>query len=400
MGWTIGMPSLKLNNAGTKSKHCGNFGKVAAEALEERKGRDPDIDRERTAENVYSGFRSAAELQEYSKKHVDEISARQVAAGGRKVRADAVVMCATIIKPPAAMMRELSRVDQIRFFGDAREKLAEIVGEDNIKSEAMHFDEQGVHLHVFWEPQTPDGRLCAKEMHNLTFLGRLNREMPEHLRSKGWDIENCKAYDQANETDKEKTERRANQGRSSAQFKADVEREKFEMVEDIDRIKRGAESEIEALGEAKKKAEQELKEVEKATSEGKEELERLKDAKGPIGRTGPLRKTIDGLQERNGQLENENAELRKDIERQQEVIEDRERRIGELWDRIERQKEAKTSLNEQIKEVDTERLQEENSKLRKTIQIVRNALKERFPEASRYIESLFGGQGHNHNHNR
>ena len=399
MGWTIGMPSLKLNNAGTKSKHCGNFGKVAAEALEERKGRDPDIDRERAAENIYSGFRSAAELQEYSKKHVDEISARQVAAGGRKVRADAVVMCATIIKPPAAMMRELSRVDQIRFFGDAREKLAEIVGEDNIKSEAMHFDEQGVHLHIFWEPLTPDGRLCAKEMHNLAFFGRLNREMPEFLRSRGWDVENCKIYDPT-ENKEEVAQRKSKQGRSSAQFKEDAERERLEVLEDIDRIKRGAESEIEALGEAKRKAEQELKEVEKATSEGKEELERLKDAKGPIGRTGPLRKTIDGLQERNGQLENENAELRKDIERQQEVIEDRERRIGELWDRIERQKEAKASLDDQVKEVDTERLQEENSKLRKTIQIIRNALKERFPEATRHIESLFSSQGHNHNHNR
>ena len=38
MGWTIGIPSLKLNNTGTKSKHCGNFKSVAEEALMERKG--------------------------------------------------------------------------------------------------------------------------------------------------------------------------------------------------------------------------------------------------------------------------------------------------------------------------------------------------------------------------
>lgn len=394
MGWTIGMPSLKLNNAGTKSKHCGNFGKVAAEALEERKGRDPDIDRERTAENIYSGFRSAAELQEYSKKHVDEISARQVAAGGRKVRADAVVMCTSIIKPPAAKMREMSREEQIRFFGDAREKFAEIVGEDNIKSEALHFDEKGVHLHIFWEPLTPDGRLCAKEMHNLRFLGRLNKEMPEYLRSKGWDVENCRAYDPT-ESKEEVAERKSKQGRSSAEFKADAERQRLEVLEDIDRIKRGAESEIEALGEAKKKAEQELKEVEKATSEGKEELVRLKDAKGPIGRTGPLRKTIDGLQTANDKLESENAELRKDIERQQEVIADRERRIGDLWYQIEQHKESKGSIDIDIVANENETLKDENNKLQKTLRFIRDALKTRFPEASRYIESMFSGQGHN-----
>ena len=47
MGYTIGMPSLKLSNIeGKGGKHCGNFRKVAKEALRERQGLDTDINPE------------------------------------------------------------------------------------------------------------------------------------------------------------------------------------------------------------------------------------------------------------------------------------------------------------------------------------------------------------------
>lgn len=222
MGYTIGIPSLKLNNVGQKSKHCGNFGAVAREALEERQGRDPDIDSSKSHLNIYEGIRTAAELQDYSKKHLEQLRDAQ----GRKLRKDAVVMCSTIIKPPAEMMLSMSREDQLRFLKDAQEKLDEIIGPENGRSTAIHFDEQGPHLHRLWEPITKDGRLCAKEMHNLQFFGRLNREMPEFLRSRGWDIDDCQAYDAALE-DLEKNDERKNQrklhGRSSAVYKRDME---------------------------------------------------------------------------------------------------------------------------------------------------------------------------------
>lgn len=225
MGWNIGIPSLKLNNIGKKSKHCGSFAGVAMEALEERKGRDPDIDPELAHLNIYDGITSARALMEYSQKHVQELSDQQRAAGGRKIRDDAVVMCSTIIKPPAEMMAAMSREDQIRFLQDAAEKLSEIVGAGNVKSKAYHFDEQGGHLHVLWEPITEDGRLCAKELHNIKFFGRLNREMPEYLRSRGWDIDDCQAYDAAKdelEQDEERKERKKS-GRSSAVYKQEME---------------------------------------------------------------------------------------------------------------------------------------------------------------------------------
>lgn len=244
MGWTIGMPSLKLNKAGLKSKHCGDFQSVAAEALKERNGHDPDIDPERAAKNIYEGFETAADLLAYSDEHCSSLRD----ANGRALRKDAVRMCATIFKPPAALMATMSEEDQKIFLQDGVDKIEEIVGKENVKAKAWHFDEQGAHVHVFWEPMTDDGRLCAKELHGLQFFGRLNKEMPEHLRSKGWDIDDCNAYDMAAEelkTEKEKAERRQKNGRSSAAFKADAERQLNEINLQIDKTLIEMEGEIE-----------------------------------------------------------------------------------------------------------------------------------------------------------
>lgn len=233
MGWTIGMPSLKLNLNGEKSKHCGGFYQVAAEALQERAGHDPDINPELSDKNIYLGYQTAAELMAYSEAHCAGLKD----ASGRSLRADAVRMCVTIIKPPAAMMASLSEEKQKQFLDDGIEKLKEIVGKDNVKSLAYHFDEQGAHVHVFWEPITKDGRLCAKDVHNLKFLSRLNKEMPQYLRECGWDIDDCNAYDQAKESllsEKEKAERRQQRGRSSSVFKADAERKLNEINQQID----------------------------------------------------------------------------------------------------------------------------------------------------------------------
>ena len=233
MGWTVGLPSLKLNIKGEKSKHCGGFYQVAAEALKERQGHDPDINPELAEKNVYLGYETAKELIEYSEKHC----AGMTDAQGRSLRSDAVRMCATIIKPPAAFMATLSEKQQKQFLDDGVDKIKEIVGKNNIKSLAYHFDEQGSHVHVFWEPMTEDGRLCAKEMHNLKFLGRLNKEMPQHLRECGWDIDDCNAYDQAKEnlkTEQEKNKERQQNGRSSSVFKADAERQLNEINQKID----------------------------------------------------------------------------------------------------------------------------------------------------------------------
>lgn len=299
MGYTIGMPSIKLNNVGQKSKHCGSFKKVAEEALEERLGLDLDIDKELTSQNIYKGFKTAEDLMQYSLEHIAELDFNRP-EGTRKIRADAVVMCGTILKPPADMMMNLSREEQQKFLEDAVEDFSKIVREDNVKSVVLHFDERVPHAHVFWEPMTEDGRLCAKEMHNLKFFGRLNREMPEMLRKQGWNIDNCQAYDKAEEDKKReemgeekyreyRQEKRKSRGQDSNTFKGAAEKNLQEInsqisqktaeldginaqIEESERILEEDEKLRRFVQGETKKAKSELAEVQEQTQGAKSEL--------------------------------------------------------------------------------------------------------------------------------
>lgn len=108
MGWTVGIPSMKLSNSTNKSKHCGNLYLVAAEALKERIGRDPDINPELSYKNQYLGFATAKQLLAYSDEHCSILRD----AKGRALRSDAVRMCVTLFKPPAAYMNTLTEEEQ------------------------------------------------------------------------------------------------------------------------------------------------------------------------------------------------------------------------------------------------------------------------------------------------
>ena len=241
MGYKIGVPSLKLNNAGNRSKHCGSFGGVAYEALRERQGLDHDIDPAMSQHNVYTGYQSATELMEYSQRHLKELKD----ASGRGIRKDAVVMCATIFNPPAVYMNSLSMEEQRRLLGDCLEFIKPVVGADNIKSTAEHFDEKGAHLHVFWEPMTSDGRLCAKELHNIKFFGYVNEHLPAFLRERGWEIDDADCYDRAQrerkdiEAEEERYQKRQQQGRSSAAYKLEAEQQRQELQRQNDDLQAG-----------------------------------------------------------------------------------------------------------------------------------------------------------------
>ena len=295
MGYNIGLPSLKLNNAGFKSKNCGDFKLVASEALSERKGRDMDIDPTRAALNEYEGFSTAKELIEYSENHVAEINQWRSEHGKsqsekRALRADTVVMCAMIVKPPAELMESLTPEQQKQLLHDSVDFIMGVVGSDNVKAVAYHFDELVPHAHVFWEPYAGDGRMCAKELHNTkNYFRPINKGLPEHLRSKGWTmIDDCNAYDAAKEQElreemgaedyaKHRAAEKAKRGRDSKTFKHEADKEVAEKLAIAQAQERMAEqarqqriadeqASAEALAEADK-AEQERRENAKKNTE-------------------------------------------------------------------------------------------------------------------------------------
>ena len=269
MGYTIGMPSLKLSNIeGKGGKHCGNFRKVAAEALKERKGLDMDINPELADRNIYEGFTTAEELINYSDSHIDELNEWRAEHGERacdrrKLKKDTVVMCATVIKPPAEMMSKLTAEQQQMFLQDSLDIFKDFVGEENVKAAAFHFDERVPHLHIFWEPMTDEHRICAKEMHSLKFFATLNREMPKHLREKGWTmVDDCQAYDKAEEQQKRldmgedkyreyRKAKKANRGRDSRVYKHDVEQQIKHEQQELEQLRVLREQEEQAAEMAK-----------------------------------------------------------------------------------------------------------------------------------------------------
>lgn len=220
------MPSLKLNTVGKKGKKTGSLKDVSMEAIE-RVGRDPDIDHSKSHLNIIRGYQSTEGLMAYSDKHIQEMNIIRKSQGKKAIRKDAVRMCATIIKPPAAEMRDISYEDQIRFFDTAVDTFGEIVGTDNIKTVAIHFDEKGPHAHILWEPMTSDGELCAKKVHDRTFFHNVNECIPKALRKAGFDVEDCNMYEMAEEEYAE--ERKKNAGRTSSEYKRDAEKKKHEL---------------------------------------------------------------------------------------------------------------------------------------------------------------------------
>ncbi len=223
----IGMPTMKLKTSKSNTRRAGSYFSVAAEALEERWGNDPDINREKTKENIYTGYRSAQELYDYSNQHIAELEQQL----GHRLRSDTVRMIAQIIKPTKEYMDSLSREQQIKLLNDALDLLKRIVGEENIKSTVIHMDEQAMHMHVFWEPMTEDGRLCAKEVLNLKFYHRINTEMPKYLRMQGWAIEDAKMYDAQTMTEEEKQKHREEKklmNRRSSDYKSQAEAKRLE----------------------------------------------------------------------------------------------------------------------------------------------------------------------------
>ena len=178
----------------------------------------------------------------YSREHTDEINEWRASNGKhpcdkRKLRRDTVVMCSTVIKPPAELMARFSADSQLRLLRDSLKIFETLISADNVKAAAFHFDERVPHLHIFWEPMIDEHRLCAREMHNKDFFRKLNCEMPKQLRERGWSmVDDCKMFDAQDEKklreemgeEKYKEYRhklRAERGRSSRIFKYEVEQE-------------------------------------------------------------------------------------------------------------------------------------------------------------------------------
>lgn len=257
MSIRVGITTLKLTNKEYKTdkerKKHGNLTKVCQEAMSERQSTDPDLDRSKSHLNEYINFdmntsgdyTDGKSLADDINKTVRYMSKKQVEEGGKKIRDDAVIGFALIVKPSAdSDFGKMSPEDQERFLDDSFDVLFELqpMLVRGTFCRARHKEEGNTHDHYIGMPITEDGRLCGKEFFSLKSYAIFNREYPRKMRELGWDVEDLVGYDpDPDYTDEQladykskhiDSKREKQHAVSSRKYKARKEREKVKALQE------------------------------------------------------------------------------------------------------------------------------------------------------------------------
>lgn len=231
----VGAPVLKLDRQAHKQgQRAGNVRAVCLEALGERAGEDPDIDRKKTKDNIYYGdFRSGQELAEHYENMASEYVSTDKNGKEKRLRSDAGIAFSGIIKPLSDDFDKFSRKKQLAFLKDSLDIVRGIyaVRGMDIDQAVVHVDEGCPHLHYFgYDPEYKLGRKLGLKLYDA-----LNREYPEEMRKRGWPVDSLTGWKEATAgmTEEQKEEYKAKRpkkkhGRSSAEYKAEKRLEKLE----------------------------------------------------------------------------------------------------------------------------------------------------------------------------
>ena len=205
---SVGLPVMMLdrqNHYGSKrNKKHGNAKAIMEEAMAERACSDLDLDRERTQDNKYYFFDDLgmdSNERFYGKSWADMYesmadSYRVVDKNGRerRLRKDANIAFAGIIKPDDDFMNSLSAEEQDRFLTDSMSCIHKIFEKRGMTLNVcvVHNDERVPHVHYYG--YDPDYKMSDK--FNLSLYRALNvTEYPRLMKAKGgWDIKEHTGY--------------------------------------------------------------------------------------------------------------------------------------------------------------------------------------------------------------
>lgn len=107
----------------------------------------------------------------------------------KSIRKDAVLVNEWIISSDRDFFKSLDKSEKINFFESAKEYFSDRFGEDNIRYAIVHLDETTPHMHMGIVPFDGEKKLSAKRVFNRQALIDIQKELPEFLQSKGFDIE-------------------------------------------------------------------------------------------------------------------------------------------------------------------------------------------------------------------
>ena len=200
MSASVGMPVMKLDNNNHFGKdqtaHAGNARAVVLEALNERLSSDPDLDRDKTPNNVFIGERYGERLLESWNEMANAYRVVDKNGKEKKLRSDAGIGFAGIVKPNEEFMLGLTTEEQLRFLDDSVECIRAIYSSKKrnlvIDSIVYHFDEAVPHLHYFGHD--PEYKLGKKL--GLHLYKELNDTLyPKMMKERGWDVESHEGWD-------------------------------------------------------------------------------------------------------------------------------------------------------------------------------------------------------------
>ncbi len=169
--------------------HMNKFKADAVKGIENHNSRsrqshsNPDIDYERSTQNYELHENATQNYAESIQNRIDDLLLVKA------VRKDAVRMCGLIVSSDTAFFEKLSLEEQRRFFEESKAFLSDFVGKENVIAATVHMDEKTPHMHFMHVPITKDGRLNANSIYTRESLRKLQSDLPEHLQSKGFDIQ-------------------------------------------------------------------------------------------------------------------------------------------------------------------------------------------------------------------
>lgn len=267
MGWKCAPQVMGLVRGEPKQgqKHRANIRKIALEAGYERASKSDTLDKSRSKQNQYEGYRSGSqfaadveqEASEYRVKVQGKTKDNKPIVREKGLPHNAVIGWAVIYNPPAEICATWTDEDYQKFYADCRECMAEIeprlFRRDNIRMSAEHFDEgippdenSGVidrHLHDLGVSKDAAGRYCGNLI-DAKLLIKINERFPALMRERGWDMDDLDRTDfERAKTDKEyASERNAKRRQSGLSVNKHLGRKAREMAEDAAELVEQAEA--------------------------------------------------------------------------------------------------------------------------------------------------------------
>lgn len=283
MGWKCAPQVMGLVRGEPQpgQKHRANGRKIAMEAGYERASLSDTLNRTRSNQNEYEGYRSGKEFWDVMEQEASEYRVQvkgKTKTGEEIIREkglqhNAVIGWAVIYNPPAEVCADWTQGQYKKFHEDCQECMALIsplFRKENIRMTAFHKDE-GVpaedgqepdgHFHDLGVSLDENGHYCGKLI-DAKLLVTINKKFPALMRERGWDMDDLDVtdFDRAKVDSDYKAERDFKRGQSGKSVNQHIRKTAEKLMDAAEEIHSEAENEkqeVIRLAKRSRKADQE-----------------------------------------------------------------------------------------------------------------------------------------------